>query len=92
MTELIRVYFPGVQMGDIATSINGIAYPTTFPVSNLPTFNPQFYIEQDATGADILCTVKNSVGQLTGVFNIAGTVVATAIPIVEFIKGRPIGR
>ncbi len=87
---LLRVYFPGVTMNDTVTSIGGGDYSaTTVIVKDLPSLNPQFYIESNINGHLILCTMKTDKQALDGVFVTAGTVRAVALQETDFVGGRP---
>lgn len=90
--HLIRVFFPGVSLGDTVVSISNATYPVGTLVSSLPMLNPQFYIEPDADGTPILCTVKTTYASLKGTFALSGSVVAIPMPTLEILGGHPIHR
>lgn len=88
-SRLLRVYFPGVLISDIVRSIGSGSYDNDLLVEDLPTINPQFYLEKDTDGTTILATIKTDQQPLSGDFDTAGTVVAIPMISVDFIGGRP---
>lgn len=88
--QLLRVYFPGVLMSDTVISIGGGAYPAIPLVADMPSINPQFYVELDFDGNPILCAVKTNKLQLMGKFTGAGNVPAIPLPEYLVFGGHPV--